>query len=271
MKKTQSVGVQNHTEMLQVENNTTQQSQEEISTLVYEEITIESNDDNTIENTTPNANSDDSNVGLDEDSTKDVEVDKDFVSRLKAAQNVNQMIVVSASGSNAIVTMHERDNSGIWHEILATSGFVGSNGVGKASEEDTKTPAGVFTLGSAFGIKDNPGTTLNYTKVDGSHYWVDDPYSLFYNKFVNINKVTVDWKSAEHIIEYPIQYAYVIPIDYNLECIPGDGSAIFLHCSNNKPTAGCVSVPEKEMLYFLTHIRKGCVIIIDNADAIFNY
>lgn len=160
--------------------------------------------------------------------------------------------------------MYEKGADGIWQEILRTSGYVGSHGVGKASESDTKTPAGCFTLSHAFGVEENPGTIVSYTQVNESHYWVDDVNSSYYNRFVSTEEIdTPDWSSAEHLIESPTAYAYAVAIDYNTECIPGEGSAFFLHCSMGKATAGCVTVPKEDMEYILIHLKEDCLIIID--------
>ena len=195
----------------------------------------------------------------------------DFVANLKVSNTVNQMIVVAATGSTATITMHEIEN-GVWTQIMSTSGYVGKQGVGSASESSSITPAGIYTLSIAFGVKDKPeGTLLPYTKVNDSYYWVDDPYSPYYNKFLSTNNVVADWNSAEQISKYPIPYAYVIAIDYNLACTPNAGSAIFFHCSNGSPTLGCVSIPEDNMIFVLQHIHSGCVIVIDTVSGINKY
>ena len=107
--------------------------------------------------------------------------------------------------------------------------------------------------------------------VDNSHYWVDDSDSQYYNRFVSINNVKSDWSSAEHIIDYGNVYNYCLALDYNVECVSGKGSAIFLHCSNGVATAGCVAIPEKHMIEVLKNINGNCVIIIDSPDKIKNY
>lgn len=199
-------------------------------------------------------------------------VSDDFVSTLSCTSGCEQLIVVAATGSNAVVTMHEKNSEGIWEEIMNTDGFVGKNGVGKASESDTKTPAGNFGFNAAFGINANPGTSMDYIHVDDTYYWVDDVSSAYYNRFVTTNDVSPEnWNSAEHIVDYPDAYAYVLAIDYNADCIPGAGSAIFLHCSNGKPTLGCVAIPAEDMVFVLTHIKKGCRILIDTPENLTNY
>ncbi len=73
--------------------------------------------------------------------------------------------------------MHELQD-GVWTEILRTDGFVGSNGVGEASEFTSATPQGTFPLYFAFGINPDPGTKVPYLQVDEYDYWVGDSSSF---------------------------------------------------------------------------------------------
>ena len=193
-----------------------------------------------------------------------------WVSDLDIAQSASQMILVSVSGTTATVTMHTK-SSGTWTQILSTSGYIGKNGLGKTQEGDGKTPVGVYHFTKAFGVKSNPGTSLSYTKVDSSYYWVDDSDSQYYNQLVSTNLVTKDWDSAEQITAYPTAYAYVLALDYNSSCTPGKGSAIFLHCSTGNATAGCISIPEDDMVTVLKNVTSDCVIVIDSSSNIKNY
>lgn len=193
-----------------------------------------------------------------------------WVSDLDIAQSASQMILVSASGSTATVTMHTK-SSGTWTQILSTSGYIGKNGLGKTKEGDGKTPVGVYHFTKAFGVNSNPGTSLSYTQVDSSYYWVDDSDSKYYNQFVSTNSVTKDWDSAEQITAYPTAYAYVLALDYNSSCTAGKGSAIFLHCSTGNATAGCISIPTSDMVTVMKNVTSGCVIVIDSSSNIKNY
>ena len=83
------------------------------------------------------------------------------------------------------------------------------------------------------------------------------------NQLIVINQIK-DWKSAEHLIEYPKQYEYAIEIRTNIENVPGKGSAIFLHCSNDKTTAGCVAIDRENMIELFKMLKRGAVIIIQN-------
>lgn len=194
-----------------------------------------------------------------------------LASGLKAAKTHNQFIFVSASGTTATIAMVTRDADGTWSEDLCTSGYVGSAGVGETTEWNHRTPRGQFGFTYAFGILPNPGTKLSYTQVDDTYYWVDDVNSRYYNQFVTTKTTPKAWNSAEHIIEINPAYHYVLSLDYNLNCTPGVGSAIFLHCSTNRPTGGCISVPEDQMITILKNVQPGCQIIIDSANGLKNY
>lgn len=197
-------------------------------------------------------------------------VQNDWVANLDAAQSANQIIIVSATGNTAQVTMHNKGNDGIWTEILSASAAIGRNGVGKTQEGDGKTPKGIYGFSFAFGIQADPGAALSYTQVDDSYYWVDDSDSAYYNQFVSTKTVTPDWNSAEHITGAGSSYNYVLAVNYNASCTPKAGSAIFMHCTPSGG-AGCIAIPESSMIQVLQNIKPDCVLIIDNSDQINNY
>ena len=145
--------------------------------------------------------------------------------------------------------------------------LVGRNGVTKYKQEgDGKTPIGIFELGIAFGTHDrdeiNLDKSIKYIKANPNLYWVDDVNSIYYNQLVDITRIEKDWSSAEHLIEYPVQYEYAIEVKSNPENIPGKGSAIFLHCSNGKSTAGCVALMKEDVIKLLSKLDKNSKIII---------
>jgi L,D-peptidoglycan transpeptidase YkuD (ErfK/YbiS/YcfS/YnhG family) len=195
----------------------------------------------------------------------------DWVTNLNVANQTNQLIIVAASGTSATVSMHTKGADGVWVQNLTTNGYVGAGGVGQASEYATCSPRGVWGFTCAFGNQPNPGTALGYTQVDDTYYWVDDVNSAYYNRFVTTREVAADWSSAEHISGCGSVYNYVLALNYNADCIPGNGSAFFLHCSSGKPTAGCVSVPESVMIQILQNIQPGCLIVIDTESGVYGY
>lgn len=186
-----------------------------------------------------------------------------FAAGYAAASQYSQLVIVQSNGTNATVTMHELQD-GVWTEILRTDGFVGSNGVGEASEFTSATPQGTFPLYFAFGINPDPGTKVPYLQVDEYDYWVGDSSSPLYNQYARADSDT-DWdkSKSEKIINYPTAYGYCLFIGYNIEGVPGKGSCFFLHCSNGRPTAGCVSVPESDMAFILRNIGEDCGIVIE--------
>lgn len=171
----------------------------------------------------------------------------------------NQLITVDAVGSYATVNAFERID-GVWvkSEVLCrVSGCVGTQGVSAdASEYASYTPKGLYPLGTGFGICDDPGTGLDYIKVNDNSYWVDDVNSKYYNQYVEGTEGK-DWSSAEHLIEYSGAYDYCVFIEYNTNpVVSGKGSAFFLHVGTT-PTAGCVAIPESDMIDTLRWLQKS--------------
>lgn len=93
-------------------------------------------------------------------------------------------------------------------------------------EGDGKTPIGKFSLGIILGFPETVKNIngLTYTKITEDMYWVDDPKSKYYNRLVDIKDVEKDWNSAEHLIDYKVQYEYLIEIKTNPKNTKGKGS-----------------------------------------------
>jgi len=174
------------------------------------------------------------------------------------------VITVDSSGSSCAVAMYEKNGTS-WDCVLETKGIVGKNGVSaKSYEGDYCTPEGIFSLGFAFGTEQMTGLDIEYRLINDNCYWVDDPESALYNQWVESSNII--WNSAEHLIDYPQAYKYAVVIDYNTEPIePYKGSAIFLHCMTGSYTAGCVAVPERDILSILKALdtSKNPIIIIE--------
>lgn len=146
-------------------------------------------------------------------------------------------------------------------EIFETEAFIGRNGFTEDKKEgDGKTPIGVYKTGILFGTHEI--LKENYVKINENLYWIDDINSKYYNQLVDITKTQVDWKSAEHLIKYPKQYEYAIELKTNPNNIPGKGSAIFLHCSVNRPTAGCIAIEKEKMKKIFEVLEKDATINI---------
>lgn len=171
---------------------------------------------------------------------------------------IDNKILICVKENNKAILKFQKCN-------IETNAYIGRNGVTNQKQEgDGKTPIGEFELGILLGT--HPSVTnkngLKYKQITEYMYWVDDPKSRYYNQLVKMSEVKKDWNSAEHLIDYPIQYEYLVEIKTNPNNIPGKGSAIFLHCSNNKPTAGCIAVDKETMKKLIENINEDTKIEI---------
>ena len=152
-----------------------------------------------------------------------ISFDQSKIKNLKVSDETNQIVFVLANKfGKAKLFFCEKNDEGEWNEKINSYAFVGKAGIGQASEGSMKTPKGAYNFTHAFGISENPGIkSFDYVKVDKDYYWVDDVNSAYYNKFVctKDKNIVKDWNSAEHIIDYPEAYKYVLAFDYNKECV----------------------------------------------------
>lgn len=129
---------------------------------------------------------------------------------------------------------------------------LGRNGVAPPYEKregDGRTPAGMFPLRQAFGYPALFPGKFPYRQVDTQDLWVDDVQSPDYNRWVWRGETRAS--SFEELLRPDPLYKYALVLDYNTEPVVRDlGSAIFIHLerSPGSGTAGCVSLPEKELV-----------------------
>ncbi len=195
----------------------------------------------------------------------------EWVTKLEAAKDCKQLIVVAGvDKTTAYITMHEKNSDGEWEQIIATPGFIGLDGLGDANINDCYTPVGTFTIDKAFGLADDPGCQMKYTKVDDDYYWSGDARKgMHFNELVNIKDVPgLDTENCEHISDFDYAYQYVLNMGYNSECKEKKGFAFFLHSFrvNRTYTGGCVGVPESIMKFIMQHVKDGCKITIDSLE-----
>lgn len=192
-----------------------------------------------------------------------------WIAALGEAKEARQLFVVAGVGqTTAYISLHEKDADGSWKELLSTPGFIGKHGLGKTKEGDGMTPVGTFRFNAAFGIAEDPGCAIAYHQVTEEDYWSGDGREGYgYNTMVSIRDLPdLSLADSEHIIDYTAEYQYCLNISYNDACVPGDGSAIFLHCLGRvKPyTGGCVAIPEACMLTVMEKVKPDCVVVIDS-------
>ncbi|MFF8842559.1 L,D-transpeptidase family protein [Streptomyces sp. NPDC015127] len=179
--------------------------------------------------------------------------------------NATQVITVKASGSYATVTAWQKGSSGWKAQFSTSAGRVGSNGVtdGATRKQSTyTTPTGTYTITEGFGVESS-GTAMPYTKVNDSHWWVQDPESKYYNQMhtaegADFPLTESGERGSEHLINYPTQYAKALVINFNRwPAVPGRGAGIFLHVNGKGATAGCVSVPRATMDRFMGWVKPS--------------
>lgn len=160
-----------------------------------------------------------------------------------------QVIMVSVDNESTTVcsiAVYGKEN-GQWVLVDSCKGYVGYKGCVDGAERmqsTNKTPLGIYRITAAFGIADDPGALYPYTKITEGMYWDLNSGSDTYNRLV----YTDPNGDRELLWKMGAQYNYVLNTSYNEEQVIGKGGAIFIHCSKNEPTAGCVSMPEENML-----------------------
>lgn len=186
--------------------------------------------------------------------------ENDICDKYQNNKKVQQLICINyIANSNAILKMYTKDKYS-WKLILTTDAFVGKNGIGKEKEGDKKTPVGEFNITKAFGIKENPGTKLNYIKLTDTIYACDENCK-YYNQIIDTKEVKHNC-FGEHLCTY-MEYIYALCIDYNKENIYPAGSNIFIHVKGNRTyTSGCIAVDEESMRTILCNSTKKTKVVI---------
>lgn len=192
---------------------------------------------------------------------------------LDVPAETRQLVVVTAStwgNSAGILRRFAREHTD-WHQVGdATVVRLGEAGLGRGRglaplsgpllagqakrEGDRRTPVGLFALGTAFG-RDLPDTLPSlrwpWRSVTSNDYFVDDPASPFYNRWVtSSNAQPSPWASAERLDRYGLG----LVVEHNsTHTEPGAGSAIFLHdwSSPKAPTLGCTAMERSALVTLL--------------------
>ncbi|AUR51465.1 L,D-transpeptidase family protein [Aquella oligotrophica] len=179
----------------------------------------------------------------------------DIYQNREISAKTKQLLIVKKSESKFyLYACSWKDNA--WHESLnlRTKVAIGKNGLAKEGtkvEGDLKTPAGVFLLGTGFGIKPQ-NVNFPYRVLTDQDKFIDDADNDDYNSWVSGETTS---KSYEPMKRY---YKYGIVIEYNMNpIIKGKGSAIFVHNWNypDEPTSGCIAMPEQKLLKIIRWLQ----------------
>ena len=183
-----------------------------------------------------------------------------------------QFILVTTAGWGAVdgeMRLYERDSiDDRWKAVGEKIPIVvGRNGMAWGSglhggavgegpvkrEGDGRSPAGVFSLGSAFGYappEQAGDLKLSYVQAVATLECVDDPQSAHYNRIIDRAGVeNPDWKSSERMRRDDDQYRWGVVVDHNAKGASGCGSCVFLHIweAPGKGTAGCTAMNSSSM------------------------
>jgi len=189
-----------------------------------------------------------------------------FISLHAQIPDTKQLIVVTTQNwttSNGMLQRYDKEGVS-WQKVgKAINIKLGRNGLGWGiglhtipkdakiikKEGDGKAPAGIFSLKQAFGYAPF-NVKYPYEVYKETDHCVDDVNSKLYNKIVDSKKVTIDYKSKEHMKFPKDYYKYGIVVNHNhideVGAKRGAGSCIFIHIKKI-PTAGCTVMNEREM------------------------
>lgn len=126
----------------------------------------------------------------------------------------------------------------------------------RKQEGDGRAPAGVFTLGEAFGYAAKGSTALPYRAMQATSYCIDVPDSPLYNRIVDTREVgeaaakgsTEPMRLDLHNNGDP-RYREGLVIGHNANAAPRGGSCIFAHLwrTPGEATAGCTAMAAETM------------------------
>lgn len=123
-------------------------------------------------------------------------------------------------------------------------------------EGDGRAPAGVFTIGPAFGYAAAHDTALPWLALEATHWCIDVPGSPLYNRIVDVQRVgqAAIAGSSEPMrrdihLDGDQRYRLGWVIEHNAEGVDGAGSCIFAHLwqAPGVSTAGCTAMDEAAM------------------------
>ena len=143
--------------------------------------------------------------------------------------------------------IHVRNKNTLIIDDFILKCCIGKNGINSNKKEgDYSTPKGIFSLKKLYFRKDRVGIPKSKIKkkiITKNMAWCDDSNHKKYNEEIK----TLNKSLKENLYRKDHKYNYIISISHNERKIPGKGSAVFIHLTDNyKPTAGCVALKKKD-------------------------
>jgi L,D-peptidoglycan transpeptidase YkuD (ErfK/YbiS/YcfS/YnhG family) len=178
-----------------------------------------------------------------------------------SATQVITVVAGSTSSTTATLQAWDKLGSGWTPHGAAITAHVGSAGLSThPSESVSATPIGSFALNRAFGYDANPGTALSYHQTTSADWWISQEGPL-YNTMQTCSSscAFTQGDPNEHLSTTRPQYAYAVVIEYNTTppIVAGAGSAFFLHVTDGAPTAGCVAIPQANLVSIMQWLNPA--------------
>ena len=177
------------------------------------------------------------------------------------------VIVTSPSDSMITGTLQRYEKQGEqWikaanpHPItLGKTGLAWGSGVHEEKsdyykkEGDGKSPAGIFTFGTAFGYAPKEEVDflkLDYVPLTEITQCIEDSESKYYNQIVNDANIKSDWNSTDFMLRKDDLYKWGVFVNHNTPAKAQRGSCIFFHLwrGPDRHTAGCTAMTEENIL-----------------------
>lgn len=193
------------------------------------------------------------------------------------ANSTQVLIGVSEGWNDSTVTLRFYEkNAGKWQPAsepwkarLGKNGSIWGKGIhpvpaGAATkkEGDMRSPAGVFSIGGAWGydvsIRKHP--ELYYRQVTPRDLWVEDPASPQYNRNVILDRdPATAWEKKQQMKQNDAAHSLKLFIAHNAapKVVPNEGSSIFFHVwrrGGAAPTAGCTTMEKPKLQWLISKI-----------------
>jgi len=193
--------------------------------------------------------------------------------------SARRLVLVTADNfttSTAVLQRYERDAAGApWRATGGpVSALIGLKGMAWSQsfrsiaakgepvkyDGDKRVPAGIYRLGRSFGFA--ASQRRNYMQIRDGMVCVDDATSPAYNTITS--RAEVGWKvHGENMWRVP-DYRNGLVVDYPTEARLRAGSCIFVHVAlpGKKGTAGCVALPEPDVIALQDFAEPGAVLAV---------
>lgn len=170
------------------------------------------------------------------------------------------------------------------HVAIGKSGSAWGHGLHERQEGpqkregDGRSPAGVFTIGTAFGYAASISTGLTYQAMNEFDYCIDVTDSPLYNQIVDERVVgreavagsTEPMRRDIHA-KGDVRYALGFVIEHNRTAVRAGGSCIFAHLwgSPGQTTAGCTAMDRgvmQRLLEWLDAKKRPVFVLLPRAE-----